>query len=130
MKYITLSFIFALLFSPLSYSKESDIKYQIHLASYHFDRSKQRNEENYGIGIEYGKNAYLSTGYYFNSDYKDTFYLVGGYDIDLGGVTFGYFGGAATGYREKASFIGGFRFTYNTVSVLFTPTVLTLSLRF
>ena len=43
----------------------------IPLGSYHFDRNKNWNESNTGIGLVYKEYA---VGYYKNSYYKDTFY--------------------------------------------------------
>lgn len=71
------------------------------VASYHFDRSKKRNEENWGLGFEHGVTAdtRLVAGFYRNSNYLDSTYVGAAWlPLRAGNWRFGAFGGAFTGY--------------------------------
>ena len=72
------------------------------LTSYHFDRSKKRNENNYGIGYE-EKSGDLSkmAGIYNNSFNRNSLYGLAGYTpVHMGNFDAGVLGGAVTGYHK------------------------------
>ena len=77
---------------------------QLNLASYHPNSSKDYNEFNRGIGVEYHlEEFFLAGGYFWNSLYRDTFYAGVGKEFTFGDVNWigvGAIGGAITGYRD------------------------------
>lgn len=81
------------------------------IGSYHFDRDKPYNEKNYGLGLESVVEGDFRghAGYYKNSFYRDTAYLMASYtpwrvlDAKVGPV-----GGFATGYlKSQPAFMFG-----------------------
>lgn len=107
------------------------------VTSYHFDRSKEYNERNGGIGLErrYSDNWSGSVGYFRNSFNRDTLYLFAGYtpiryrDWRLGVV----FGGV-TGYDNRVSpWITGVAtrdFGRFGVNLVFAPAAVALQLKY
>ena len=77
---------------------------QLNIASYHPGSSRDYNEFNRGIGVEYHlDNFFLTGGYFWNSLYRDSFYLGVGKEITFGSVDWfglGVIAGALTGYRD------------------------------
>lgn len=74
------------------------------VASYHFDRERKYNEQNFGLGWERSitDNAYVHVGFYKNSFSEDTFYALGGYaPLRAGKWKIGAMFGAVTGYRHS-----------------------------
>jgi hypothetical protein len=75
---------------------------QINLASYHPGNSSEYNQFNRGIGIEYHLDSFfLAGGYFWNSLYRDSFYLGAGKEFTFGDVKWvgiGAIGGLITGY--------------------------------
>jgi hypothetical protein len=74
--------------------------------AYHFDRDKDFNETNYGLGYErdWNKDLTWSVGVYKNSIRRATFYgLLNYYPFDLGaGFRAGVSGGLMSGYHHSA----------------------------
>jgi len=72
----------------------------LHVGSYHFDRSQDWNEQNYGLGYRYQYNANWSyqTGFYKNSYSRDTLYAIVQHEWRIFGVQAGAFAGFVTGY--------------------------------
>jgi len=72
------------------------------LTSYHFDRSKKRNEKNYGIGYEEKDGDFSKmAGIYKNSFNKNSLYGLMGYTpVHIGNVDAGVLGGAVSGYHK------------------------------
>lgn len=71
------------------------------VASYHLDRSKHHNEQNWGLGFEHEvyQDVRLTAGFYRNSNYLDSTYVgVAWMPLKLGDFKFGGFGGGFTGY--------------------------------
>jgi hypothetical protein len=118
MKYILNVMFFTAFFTPFVYG-ESTVKYNIHLASYHFNRDYYWNEKNYGAGIEYGDNTYVSTGYFRNSYNKNSLYVITGILCS----NLQMFLGVATGYPKHLNsvtnlrIIGGISKTFNSVKL-------------
>ena len=77
---------------------------QLNIASYHPSSSRDYNEFNRGLGVEYHlDHFYLSGGYFWNSLYRHSFYAGVGKEITFGDVDWfgvGALAGAITGYRE------------------------------
>jgi hypothetical protein len=74
--------------------------------AYHFDRGRDYNESNFGLGYErrVSENWSLATGYYKNSFSRDTVYLFGAYTpYQLSGWRFGPLVGLVTGYERHPS---------------------------
>jgi len=74
------------------------------MASYHFDRSKEHNEQNFGLGYEYKFNEdwRVGAGFYKNSFYRHTNYVFGGYTpLTVYGTSVGLIGGLASGYTSE-----------------------------
>lgn len=72
------------------------------LTSYHFDRKKNRNENNYGLGYEEkdGDTSKMIGGYR-NSFNRNSLYALAGYTpVHLGNTSLGVFGGGVTGYAK------------------------------
>jgi len=66
------------------------------------------NERNLGLFYECPGTWGYQAGFYRNSFYRDTAYVVGTYQpLHLGPVDIGVFGGPATGYNHSVVFIGG-----------------------
>ena len=77
---------------------------QLNIASYHPNSSEDYNEFNRGAGVEYHLDSFfISGGYFWNSLYRDTFYLGVGKEITFGNLDWigvGALAGALTGYRD------------------------------
>lgn len=79
----------------------SEVYAVVSAASYHFDRSKKRNEQNWGAGFEVGvaQDLRLAAGMYRNSNYIDSTYFGGAWTpLKLGDFRLGAFAGGFTGY--------------------------------
>lgn len=88
------------------------------LTSYHFDRSHERNEHNYGIIIEVDR-KWLGGGYR-NSYGRNTFFVAYTLEaIDTPSWGLGVFAGPATGYDWHA--VGGFRLRTKYSDVYLVP---------
>lgn len=75
-------------------------------ASYHFDRSKDYNERNFGAGLErsISENVRLVAGAYRNSFYRTSVYVGGVYaPLRAGVLSAGVVGGLVTGYQSSVS---------------------------
>ncbi len=73
------------------------------LASYHFNRDRQYNERNFGLGIErrLSDDWSVSTGFYKNSFYRDSLYALASYtSARLAGWRLGVVFGGVTGYND------------------------------
>jgi len=71
--------------------------------SYHLDRNKGYNEQNWGLGYErkFSDEWSFSSGYYRNSFDRDTLYVFGAYTPwRIAGWRFGSLFGVVTGYDE------------------------------
>jgi len=77
---------------------------QINLASYHPGNASEYNQFNRGIGIEYHYDSFfVAGGYFWNSLYRDSFYLGAGKEFTFGDVDWvglGAIGGLITGYDD------------------------------
>jgi len=76
------------------------------VTAYHFDRHKNYNERNFGLGLErqYSDTWAGSVGYYRNSYYRTTYYFFAAYTpLRLGEWRFGAFFGGVTGYENHPS---------------------------
>lgn len=76
------------------------------VTSYHYDRSKDYNESNFGLGIErrYSDECAWSVGYFKNSLYRNTVYVFAGYTpYRYMGWRYGVVVGAVTGYESGVS---------------------------
>lgn len=76
------------------------------VTSFHFDRNKDYNEKNLGIGIErrFSEEWSASTGYFRNSFDRDTVYVFAGYTpMRIAGWRTGVVFGAVTGYENRVS---------------------------
>lgn len=77
---------------------------QLNIASYHPSSSRDYNEFNRGLGVEYHlDNFFITGGYFWNSLYHDSFYLGVGKEITFGSLDWlgaGIIAGALTGYRD------------------------------
>lgn len=132
MKYL-LIFLFIILpiCSPV-YSEESELRYNIHLASYHFNRDYDWNEENYGLGVEYGGETYTGVGYFRNSYAEDSFYILQG--IEYAGIQL--FVGVSSGYPEylqdfsNLRVIAGVSKTFKNVKLTLNSTFIGVSITF
>ena len=74
------------------------------VTSFHFDRNKDYNEKNLGLGIErrFSETWSASTGYFRNSFNRDTVYVFAGYTpIEVYGWRVGMVGGAVSGYDRR-----------------------------
>ena len=103
------------------------------LGSYHFDRDKDYNERNLGIGYERhsGQWSFL-TGYYKNSYYKDTVYLMAGYlPLRYENWRAGVVGGLVTGYESP--FLAGGVVSYNGrrygLNIILAPVAIALQVK-
>lgn len=75
--------------------------------SYHFDRTNEHNERNWGIGLELPvtENSAWMVGYYHNSNWRPTTYAwYVKTPWKAGPVHFGWMAGVATGYHPKNNF--------------------------
>ena len=72
------------------------------IGSYHFDRSKDYNERNLGLGLEHRSGDWsVSAGFYRNSFDRHTNYLLASYTpLDIGGWQLGGVVGGVTGYND------------------------------
>lgn len=73
------------------------------VTAYHFDRHKGYNERNFGLGIEQRvtENWSVSAGYFKNSFYRKTVYVLGSYTpVELLGWRVGATMGGVTGYTR------------------------------
>ncbi len=72
----------------------------VHAASYHLDRSVDRNENNYGLGLRFKTGEHFTmVGGYRNSMYRDSFYAgVGKEFYSVGPLSFRLLAGIVTGY--------------------------------
>lgn len=84
--------LFAMLFAS---NANADCNPVVNLASYHFDRTEQHNERNYGLGVECGR---WSIGQYKNSEYGQTQYVFYNFPIT---ENFGVLTGVVRGYTYK-----------------------------
>jgi len=76
------------------------------VASYHFDRSKDYNERNWGLGLEraVSENARLVAGAYRNSFYRTSAYAGIVYaPLRVGVLSAGVVAGLVTGYQHTVS---------------------------
>lgn len=75
----------------------------VHVASYHGDRSKVRNEVNPGLGLILKKSSsrwFTTVGVYENSNYRTSFYAGVGTDVPLvDHVALRFTVGVVTGYE-------------------------------
>lgn len=77
------------------------LELQVHGASYHIDREKQRNEVNYGLGLKYIRDdcSHVSIGMYKNSQYKTSVYAAFGRLIPISrNISIGYEAGIINNY--------------------------------
>jgi hypothetical protein len=96
----------------------------LHTVSYHFDRSQDWNEQNYGVGYRHciGQGLSLQGGYYHNSYYRDTFYLIVQREWHLAGaIRGGVFAGGVTGYSVPVA--AGLMVSANDLTMRFVPPV-------
>lgn len=103
MRYIVLALM---LFA--TYASAGELWLDVPVASYHTDRSKNYNETNYGLGLEYRLNEEVSLGVgrYYNSIRSWSNYIGATYTpFSLGPVKLGVVGGIINGYD---SFGGGY----------------------
>ena len=72
------------------------------VTSYHLNRKKNRNENNYGVGYEEKDGDYSKMlGGYRNSFDKNSLYALAGYTpYHLGNSDLGVFGGLVSGYAK------------------------------
>ena len=131
-----LTIILLLILANNSYSEESEYKFNIHLASYHFNRDYDWNEKNYGFGVEkHTDSVYFGVGYFKNSYNEDSFYLSIGVDtVMFNSVEIGLFSGIASGYSQHNRgvgdfiLIGGISISKEGISIELTPKFISLSL--
>lgn len=105
MNYKRIALVFAFIVGFLGYEVFKQAHAQTYVtasvASYHLDRSKTHNEQNWGLGFEHEvyKDTRLAAGFYRNSNYIDSTYVgVAWTPLTLGDFKFGGFGGIFTGY--------------------------------
>ncbi len=75
--------------------------------SYHFDRTNEHNERNWGVGLELPvtENSAWMVGYYHNSNWRPTTYAwYVKTPWKVGPVHFGWMAGMATGYAPHDNF--------------------------
>lgn len=75
--------------------------------SYHFDRTNEHNERNWGVGLELPvtENSAWNVGYYHNSNWRPTAYAwYVKTPWKAGPVHFGWMAGLATGYAPNNNF--------------------------
>jgi len=89
-----------ILFNNKAYADEINI----HLTSWHSDKSYNYNKENYGIGYTVDDNKFQQTkfGFYNNSYNKISFYAAVNLKFDLNKFRFGTMVGFVTGYDNIA----------------------------
>lgn len=102
--YIALGYVLAFVTVPLVSLMAAAQTYAVAtLASYHFDRKKDYNENNFGLGIEHRfSDAWaMSAGFFRNSFDRHTNYVFAGYTpIQYAGWRVGAVVGGVTGYSE------------------------------
>ena len=76
------------------------------LTSYHYDRSKDHNEKNLGVGFEYhGKSVGWAGGFYKNSTYKTSVYAGPVFNFaNAGQAKFNLCLCGVTGYEDAVQF--------------------------
>jgi len=103
------------------------------LTSYHFDRTKDYNERNFGAGWERQKDDWsIGTGFYRNSIDKTTLYALGGWTpFRVLGTRVGLAAGPATGYDcgHKICTIGGGLVQGEYFNLAVTPVAVALQLK-
>lgn len=92
-----LVFFLILIFCDLSEANDNTNYLHLGMVSYHQDRDINYNERHKGFGIDYNG---VIAGYYKNSNYKDSFYLMKNYRKWnlVKNVQLGYKAGIITGY--------------------------------
>ncbi len=95
-------FFFALIFWT---DRPKAAELVVHGVSYHFDRSQEWNERNWGLGIRFQHgNGYSSQfGTYENSYDRRTWYAVGQKQWPIYSVHAGVFAGTVTGYDSPVA---------------------------
>lgn len=105
--YLALGYLLAFLTTPLlALVAEAQTYAVMTLTSFHFDRDKQYNENNVGLGLEHRVNDdwSISAGFFRNSFDRHTNYLFAGYTpVEVAGWRTGVVMGAVTGYENGAS---------------------------
>jgi tetrahydromethanopterin S-methyltransferase subunit B len=103
--YLALGFLLGQITLPLVALIASAQDYLVTtVTSFHFDRNKDYNEKNLGLGIErrFSETWSASTGYFRNSFNRDTVYVFAGYTpIEVYGWRVGMVGGAVSGYDRR-----------------------------
>jgi len=64
-------------------ARGNDLYLNVHGASNHLNTSEKFNESNPGIGLTWGNKWYGTAGTYYNSIYRKTWYLGGGYSASI-----------------------------------------------
>lgn len=94
--------------APASASKQAQASWWLSPGgkAYHFNRKKNYNEENYGLGLEYGTfESSWQAGFYRNSHRKDSYYAMYAWRpiaLDQAGYwRLGAVAGLVTGYKNR-----------------------------
>jgi len=105
--YLALGYLLAFLTTPLVALIANAQTYAVAtITSWHFDRDKNYNESNFGLGIEQRLNQEwsISAGYFRNSFDRHTNYAFVGYTpVEVMGWRTGIVAGGVTGYEDGIS---------------------------
>jgi len=110
--------------APVKAQTECENRIVLHTASYHFDRAQQWNEKNYGVAYRHciAQGMSIQGGYYRNSYFRGTFYLLVQREWHLAGpIRGGVFAGGVTGYKVPAA--AGLMVSANDFTMRFAPPV-------
>lgn len=132
---------FLVLWYSSSKAQEIDqTNFRIHFTtvSYHFSDNDKYNNQNFGVGFEFGKKLRATTGLFLNSHNKVSVYAGGIWNIkEVNNWNFGLSAGLGTGYKEDISILGNkavilpFGFGYvqwKGIRILVSPVVATLQI--
>jgi hypothetical protein len=109
----TLLFVFAFLLATSKCAHADEMLLDINLHAHHWDRdvvdSRNLNENNFGVGLEFKNNDFRKLfGVYQNSERKiSTYALAAWTPIKKGPVELGAFGGLVTGYAKSVQVAAG-----------------------
>ena len=116
--------IIALALSFYSLFANAEWNLQLHGFSHHFtEYAKPWNENNYGLGIrkDFNEDFSVQAGFYKNSEWKQTEYLIGEWHpLNYKGWSVGAFAGYGSGYRLTKVIGGGLlRYSFSDYNVTF-----------
>ena len=117
-------FLLAMIFwTDRAKAAEAETELVVHTVSYHFDRSQEWNERNFGLGLrhDHGDGYSSQIGTYPNSYNRRTWYLIGQKEWPVMSFHAGVFAGAVTGYDYPVA--AGLMASTNNLTIRFVPPV-------